>query len=162
MFRVRLAATIGISFCFVLLLGGVLYWISYQVALNVQRSQSAYEAFDHYEQLSHEAYRHFKQRMDNPATGGADGGVESSKHRLYAAMEALRSNAVTLLAKNNAEDWQSKPAELERVARFTAFLEASQYWFDEVERHADKAGTGKRRKPCPNSRKKRLTGNSSR
>jgi hypothetical protein len=29
---------------------------------------------------------------------------------------------------------QLKPAELERVARFTAWLEASEYRFDEVER----------------------------
>jgi methyl-accepting chemotaxis protein len=137
MFRFRLAAVIGVSFCFVLLLGGMLYWISDQVALNFQRSQSAYEAFDHYERLSQEAYRHFKQRMDRLATDNpaAEAGVESSKQRLYTAMEALRGNAVRPpVGGSNSEEWQTKPAELERVARFTAFLEASEYRFDEVER----------------------------
>jgi len=133
MFRVRLAAVIGVSFCFVLGLGWMLYWGSEQVALNVQRSQSAYDAFDHYERLSQEAYRHFKQRMDwlitdNPA---AEAGMESSRHRLYEAMEALRNTAV---ADAGGEEGRAKPVELERVAHFTAFLEASEYRFDEVER----------------------------
>ena len=57
MFRIRLAAVIAVSFCFVLGLGMVLHWGSSQVALHFQRSQSAYEAFDRYERLSHEAYR---------------------------------------------------------------------------------------------------------
>jgi len=137
MFRVRLAAVIGISFCFVLFLGWVLYWGSNQVALNFQRSQAAYEALDHYERLSQEAYRHFKQRMDWMATDSptVDAAVKSSKRRLYAAMEALRNTAVKAPpAGDSGEEWQSKPAELERVARFTAFLEASEYRFGEVER----------------------------
>jgi len=45
--------------------------------------------------------------------------------------DVLRNSAVE---KPVAEEWQSKPAELERVARFTALLEASEYRFDEVER----------------------------
>ncbi|MFA5017876.1 MAG: histidine kinase, partial [Methylobacter sp.] len=64
MFRFRLAVAIVVSFCFVLLLGFALYWGSNQVARHFQRSQMAYEAFDRYERLSQEAYRHFKQRMD--------------------------------------------------------------------------------------------------
>ena len=68
MFRVRLAAVIAVSFCFVLGLGGLIYWGSSQVALDFQRSQSAYEAFDRYERVSHEAYRYFKQRMDSLVT----------------------------------------------------------------------------------------------
>jgi hypothetical protein len=131
MFRLRLAAVIGVSFCFVLGLGWMLYWGSGQMAMNFKRSQSAYEAFEHYERLSQEAYRHFKQRMDRLATDkpAADAGAESSKHRLYAAMDVLRNSAVEKPVAG-----QSKPAELERVARFTALLEASEYRFDEVER----------------------------
>jgi len=135
MFRIRLAAVIGISFCFVLLLGWVLYWGSSQMALNFQRSQSAYVAFDQYGRLSQEAYRHFKQRMDRLATDKltTDAGLDASRQRLYAAMEALRNNAVKS-AEGEQENRQFKPAELEQVARFTAFLEASEYRFNEVER----------------------------
>ncbi len=64
MFRLRLAVVILVSFGFVLLLGIALYWGSNQVARHFQRSQAAYEAFDRYERLSQQAYRHFKQRMD--------------------------------------------------------------------------------------------------
>jgi two-component system OmpR family sensor kinase len=133
MFRFRLALVIVVSFCFVLFLGIALYWGSNQVAGHFQRSQMAYEAFDHYERLSQEAYRHFKQRMDRLITASptAEAGVESSKQRLYEAMQDLRNTAV---AENHTEDLQNKPAELERVAHFTAFLDASEYRFDEVER----------------------------
>jgi len=137
MFRFRLAVAIVVSFCFVLLLGFALYWGSNQVARHFQRSQMAYEAFDRCERLSQEAYRHFKQRMDRliTASPAAEAGVESSKHRLYEAMQELRNTAVkTPIAESHTEDWQDKPAELERVAHFTAFLDSSEYRFDEVER----------------------------
>ncbi|MCK9619051.1 MAG: ATP-binding protein [Methylobacter sp.] len=137
MFRFRLAVVIVVSFCFVLFLGIALYWSSSQVGQYFQRSQMAYEAFDHYERLSQEAYRHFKQRMDRLiiVSPTAEAGVESSKHRLYEAMQNLRNTAVKApAAEDPAKDWQDKPAELERVAHFTAFLDASEYRFDEVER----------------------------
>ena len=132
MFRFRLAVVIGVSFGFVLFLGITLYWGSNQVARYFQRSQTAYEAFDHYERLSQEAYRHFKQRMDSLITTSptAQVGVESSKNRLYVAMQELRNTAI---AESHAENSPDKPAELERVAQFTAFLDASEYRFDEVE-----------------------------
>ena len=133
MFRVRLAAVIAVSFCFVLGLGMVLHWGSSQVALHFHRSQSAYEAFDRYERLSHEAYRYFKQRMDGLVTDtplpGA--GLDLSRQRLYEAMAELRDAAIKAA---KAGEWREKPVDLERVARFTAFLEASEYRFDEIER----------------------------
>lgn len=128
MFRFRLAAVIVVSFGFVLLLGIALYWGSNQVAGHFQRSQTAYEAFDHYERLSQEAYRYFKQRMDGLIT--ANPSVKASKHPLYEAMQELRNTAV----KTPGEDGPNPSAELERVAHFTAFLDASEYRFDEVER----------------------------
>ena len=137
MFRFRLAVVIAVSFGFVLFLGIALYWGSNQVARYFQRSQAAYEAFDHYERLSQEAYRHFKQRMDRLITANptAETGVESSKLRLYEAMQELRNTAVkTAGSEYTDDDWLDKPAELERVAHFTAFLDASEYRFGEVER----------------------------
>ena len=136
MFRFRLAVVIIVSFGFVLFLGITLYWGSNQVARHFQRSQTAYEAFDHYERLSQEAYRHFKQRMDRLITVSptAEADVESSKHNLYEAMQALRSTAVKSPAADDTEDEPDKPAELERVAHFIAFLDASEYRFNEVER----------------------------
>ena len=133
MFRIRLAVVIVVSFGFVLFLGIAQYWGSNQVARYFQRSQTAYEAFDHYERLSQEAYRHFKQRLDRLITNSptAEAGVETSKNRLYEAMQELRNNAVKT---GLTEDSPNKPAELERVARFTAFLDASEYRFDEIER----------------------------
>lgn len=137
MFRFRLALVIAVSFSFVLVLGAALHWGSKQVARQFERSQAAYEAFDHYQRLSQEAYRHFKQRLDRLITDSpsAEVGVESSKRRLYEAMQGLRNTAVKDSEVGNpGHDWKAKSAELERVARFTAFLDASKYRFDEVER----------------------------
>ena len=137
MFRVRLAVITGVSFGFVLILGWALYWGANQTAQNFKRHQSAYEAFERYERLSQEAYRYFKQRMDRLASNNpkADARTEASKQRLNAAMDALRNSAITAphaLADTDDES-QSRLDELERVARFTAFLEASEYRFDEIE-----------------------------
>jgi signal transduction histidine kinase len=137
MFRFRLAFVIVVSFGFVLFLGIALYWSSNQVALYVQRSQIAYERLDHYERLSQEAYRHFKQRMDRlmTATPMAKAGVELSRDGLYDAIQKLRETAVTasIPETDNAQLQNNQLAELERVARFSAFLDAIEYRFDEVE-----------------------------
>jgi len=138
MFRFRLTIVIIVSFSFVLLLGAALYWGSNQAALYVQRSQKAYEAFDRYERLSQVAYRHFKQRMDRLINNSptAVAGVKSSKHRLYESLQELRDTAVMMPITEHPiiEEWQDKPSEMERVAHFTAFLDAIEYWFDEAER----------------------------
>ncbi len=136
MFRFRLAFVIIVSFGFVLFLGIALYWSSNQVARYVQRSQTAYETLDHYERLSQEAYRHFKQRMDRLITASptAKAGVELSRHRLYEAMQKLRNTAVkTSIPESDDENEQDNLAELERVAHVSAFLDAIEYRFDEVE-----------------------------
>jgi two-component system OmpR family sensor kinase len=136
MLRVRLALVIGTSFGFVLFLGLVLYWGSQKVALYFYRSQAAYEAFDRYERLSEEAYRHFKQRMDllliDSAATGTD--VELSRQRLFDAIGQVRDS----ISKEtdtaiDAEDRERQSIEPERVASLTAFLEAGMYRFDEVE-----------------------------
>ncbi|OAI19897.1 histidine kinase [Methylomonas koyamae] len=135
MFRFRLAIVMFVSFGFVLSLGVALYLGADEMALHFQHSQTAYETFDDYEQLSQEAYRHFKQRMDRLITANpnSETGVESSKQRLQAAIQALRETAVKEPVIGG-EAWVDKPAELERVAHLTAFLEASEYRFEEVER----------------------------
>ncbi len=95
MFRYRLALVILVCFGFVLFLGVALYWGTNQVNRLFQHSQAAYDTFDRYERLSQESYRHFKQRMDkliinSPA---AKDGVDSSRRRLYEAMQDLRVSA---------------------------------------------------------------------
>lgn len=135
MFRFRLAAVIITSFSFVLFLGVALYWGANQVAQYFQHSQTAYETFNDYERVSQQAYRYFKQRMDRLITGSADTDLEASKHNLYEAIQTLRNTATQAPpaeAKPVAEP--DKPAELERVAHFIAFLDASEYQFNEVER----------------------------
>ena len=138
MFRLRLALVIAISFSFVLLLGGILYWGSEQVAGHFQRSQKAFQSFDRYERLSQEAYRYFKQQMDRLITSGdkAESDLAKSKQRLYEAMQALRNDAImdSIPVENIQNQQQDKAAELERVANLTAFLDASKYRFNEVER----------------------------
>ena len=136
MFRFRLALVIAVSFSFVLLLGGGMYWGSEQVTVQFKRSQAAYTAFDDYERLSQEAYRYFKQQMDRLITGGSNAETEldTSKQRLLGAMQTLRNQVVKEPTNPTDQQDQDKSAELERVANLTAFLDASEYRFNEVER----------------------------
>ncbi len=136
MFRFRLAVVIVVSFSFVLFLGNVLYWGADQVTVYFQRSQRAYDIFDRYERLSLEAYRYFKERMDRLIIDSPESKVELaiSKQRLYGAMNELRNIVVNPpVTANPGQQWFNQFAELEKVARFTAFLESSEYFFDEVE-----------------------------
>ncbi len=136
--RVRLALVIGTSLGFVLLLGFVLYWGSEQATAYYQRGQAAYKSFDRYERLSQEAYRHFKQRMDAFLANGSENAtadVEDSKRRLFLAIEQLRDSVTEETgAAENLGDTRSQTAELESIARVTAFLDANMYGFDEAER----------------------------
>lgn len=128
--RVQLTAITATAIGFVFILGWALYWGANQAAINFHEYRSAYANFERYERLSQEAYRYFKQRMDRLASGtlAPDTGTTASRLRLDAAMDALRSSAV-----NTTREHHSTLDELERVARFTAFLEASDYRFNEVE-----------------------------
>ncbi len=132
MLLLRLALVIAVSFGFVVILGLALYAGSREVEWYVDSGQRAYEAFDRYEALAQDAYRHFKQRMDlllvdNEATQ-AD--VESSGRRLQGTMKRLKH----ALAESPATGTSEQRAELERVNRLTAILEAGMARFDEVER----------------------------
>jgi len=136
MFRLRLALAIAVSFSFVLALGFAMHWGSKQVAKHFESSQAAYVALDHYQHLSQDAYRHFKQRMDrlisdSPST---DIGVELSKQHLSEAIQNLRQMAINGAADEDDLDWEAKSVELARVANLTAFLDTSNYRFNEIER----------------------------
>lgn len=139
MFRVRLALAIITSFSFVLALGFAMLWGSKQVARYFENSQSAYVALDHYQLLSQEAYRHFKQRLDRLISDGsptAESDLASSKQRLSHAVQSLRQMAIHNSAGDEDEPttlWSEKSAELGRVAMFTAFLDTSDFRFNEVE-----------------------------
>ena len=137
MLRVRLALVIGILLCFVLSLGFALYWGSEKVALYLHRSEMAYETFDTYAQMSQEAYRHFKQRMDlllvDREASAAD--VELSRRRLDDAIDRLKKSTVKEIgAVIDADDRRGQQGEPERVARLTDTLKAAMHQFDEVER----------------------------
>ncbi|MDV3240982.1 MULTISPECIES: sensor histidine kinase [Methylocaldum] len=137
MLRIRLAMVVAISLCFVFVLGFTLYWGSHKIALYSSRSQSAYEAFDRYQQLYREAYRYFKQRMDLLLVDqqGTAADVEMSRQRLHDAVERLRKAAATDLdAASDIEVWQTRQSELDSIARLSASLEAGMNRFDQVDR----------------------------
>lgn len=138
MLLVRLALVIAVSFCFVVILGLALYAGSREVEWYVDSGQMAYEAFDRYESLAQDAYRHFKQRMDlllvdNEATQ-AD--VESSGRRLRETIKRLKSASAAqpVAAERRGEAPHDQRGEIERVNRLTAILESAMTRFDEVER----------------------------
>ena len=136
MLRTRLSYTIAILCSFVLFLGFMLYWGANEVSVYLSRSQMAYQAAEKYEELSQEAYRYFKQRMDLLLVDGKDSAkdVTQSHDRLAKAIDELRKMFTENTRPASAPLHQEQhPPELDRIARFTTFLEASTYRFDEVE-----------------------------
>lgn len=135
MLRVRLALVIGVSLGFVVFLVLALYWGTDRVEAYFQRTQAAYEAFDRYQSLSHEAYRHFKQRMDLQLVDGPNtrADVEMSRQRVDAAIERLRDTVARNVEGDQPVRELAQPTSLEHVAKLTAFLEAGMYRFDEAE-----------------------------
>jgi signal transduction histidine kinase len=136
MLRFRLALVIGISLCFVVFLALALSFGTDRVAAYFHRTQAAYEAFVRYQDLSHTAYRHFKQRMDlhladSVATRSE---VESSQERLFAAIQRLREAAEEGSDGVQDERSQARPTSLRYVAKLTALLESGMYRFDEAEK----------------------------
>ncbi|MGR8930202.1 MAG: sensor histidine kinase [Gammaproteobacteria bacterium] len=134
MFRFGLAIVIGTSFGFVLLFAAALYWGSNEVAKHFQRSQRSHEAFVLYEHLSQDAYRYFKQQLDRLTTAmpGAHTDVEASRRRLYKTLQALKDEVIK--TPTNSLDRLNKPIELTRVAKLSAFLDTSEYRFNQIER----------------------------
>lgn len=135
MLRARLALVSGVSLAFVVFLVLVLFRGTDRVSTYFHHTQAAYEAFDRYQELSHEAYRHFKQRMDLQLVDSPNSrsDVELSRQRVYAAIERLRNTVA-----RNGDDVLSAPetaraTSLEYVAKLTAFLESAMYRFDEAE-----------------------------
>ncbi|MBS3964397.1 MAG: HAMP domain-containing protein [Methylomonas sp.] len=130
MYHLKLALVIAISFTFVVLLAAILYWSTSKITHHVQRSENAHNTLIAYEHVSQQAYRHFKQRMDHLLTESpADRRqIDQSSQRLQHAIDILRKR-ITLIAAN-----EHNTAELERVAKLTAFLAASEYRFDDIER----------------------------
>lgn len=137
MFHYRLAILIIVTFSFVVFLAIALFLGANQVAGYFQRSHSAYQAFDEYQHLSQAAYQHFKLHMDSLIKNlpVADAEQLKSKNTLSAAMDKLRDTIVK--PENTMPDGENgihKRAEMERLAYLTAFLEASEYRFEEIDR----------------------------
>jgi signal transduction histidine kinase len=139
MLRIRLALVIIITFIFVLLLASTLYWGSNKVAIYTQRSTTAYISIEQYEHLSQQAYRYFNKHMErliSTATPDQLAIIETTKLGLYAAMDQLRTQVINQAGTGpyNQDPNNNKVAELERVAQFSAMLDASEYRYNEVER----------------------------
>ncbi|QSA98792.1 cell wall metabolism sensor histidine kinase WalK [Methylococcus sp. EFPC2] len=135
MLRVRLALVLGLTLAFVVFLVLVLFRGTDRVAVYFHRTQTAYEVFDRYQDLSHEAYRHFKQRMDLHLLDGPNSrsDVDLSRQRVSAAIERLRDTVAGSRNEEVPSGAAAQPTSLEYVAKLTAFLESAMYRFDEAE-----------------------------
>lgn len=125
MYRVKLSFTIGILLMVILALATVLYWGMQRTAFYTERSRLASDALEAYVQLSHDAYRHFKEMTDVIVLDGEAGAndINTSYENLIGSLRKLKK--VTLAEINlvqDEEDGQSEKEEIERIDEMERLL----------------------------------------
>ncbi len=98
MFRAKLSIAIAVLLIIVLALATTLYWGMQRAEHHFQRSQLAHAATQAYVDLSHEAYRHFKELMDvlvlNQEITATNDHTQSTQQQLFATIQQVRSSII--------------------------------------------------------------------
>lgn len=96
MLRTKLSIAIAVLLATVLTLAATLFWGMQRAEYHLQRSQLAHAAALDYVDLSHDAYRHFKELTDilalNSGATVAGSDAEQSRQQLLAAIDKVRSS----------------------------------------------------------------------
>ena len=120
MFRLKLSIAISVLLIIILVLSATLYWGSQRVEYYSKRSQLAYDALESYVQLSHAAYRHFKELVDIVVLGGEnnENDAKLTHQLLLDSLEKLKNatqHEITLVT--GTEEEEDEEQELLRVLK---------------------------------------------
>ncbi|MCF6298510.1 MAG: ATP-binding protein [Thiomicrorhabdus sp.] len=98
----------------VLMLSAILYWGTYRSEYYFERSQRAQDAAQAYIQLSHDAYRYFKERVDLVVLK-EDANVEQAKQSYQTLHQSLRNLRASIEAEIEQVDDDEKAHEIEEL-----------------------------------------------
>jgi len=134
MFRVKLTCAIAALLALVLMLAAILYWGTHRSEYYFERSQRAQDAAQAYVQLSHDAYRHFKELIDIVVLEG-DTSVDQAKlsyQKLHQSLNGLRNAIEAEIAQVDAENKEHEIEELENIAEIEELLTEGVWAFERI------------------------------
>lgn len=135
MFRVKLSIALAIFLTIILALAAILYWGTQRTEYYFQRSQLANTALEAYAQLSHNAYRHFKELLDIVVLS-SDANSDDTKFTYQALQHSMNKlkNATDAEISwvEGSEEEEDEKEELTRVAKLEALLLEGIQAFDQV------------------------------
>jgi len=114
MYKFKLTSAIIALLSLVLMLSAILYWGTYRSEYYFERSQRAQDAAQAYIQLSHDAYRYFKERVDLVVLKeGAN--VDQAKQSYQALHQSLKNLRISIEAEIEQVDYDEKAHEIEEL-----------------------------------------------
>lgn len=125
---------LAILLIIVLLLAATLYWGAHREEYYFQRSQLTHDAALAYVQLSHDAYRHFKELVDIVVLDG-DVSVEQAKlsyQKLHQSLNQLRIATNAEIAQVDEHELEQEKEELEQIDAIEKILTEGVWAFDRI------------------------------
>ncbi len=141
MFRAKLSIAIAVLLIIVLALATTLYWGMQRAEHHFQRSQLAHAAAQAYVDLSHEAYRHFKELMDvlvlNQEITATNDHTQSTQRQLFATIEQVRNTVLAEIEHiestvSIADDDDNERNELLQLDEIELLLEQATWMLGQV------------------------------
>ncbi len=134
MFRVKLTTAILLLLIIILLLAGILYWGTQRADYYFQRSELAHETAQAYIQLSHDAYRHFKELVDIVVLDG-DTHIDQAKQsyqKLHQSLNRLRAATDSEIKHVDEQELAEETVEIERIVAIENILTEGIWAFERI------------------------------
>ncbi len=134
MFRLKLTTALSVLLSIILLLAATLYWGTHRAEYYFQRSQLAHNTSQAYVQLSHDAYRHFKELVDIVVLDGdADvGQAKLSYQNLQQSLNQLRIATNAEIYQVDEQELADAKQELERINAIEKLLTEGIWAFERI------------------------------
>lgn len=134
MFRIKLTSAIAALLILLLMLATALYWGVHRSEYYFERSQRAQDAAQAYVQLSHDAYRHFKELVDIVVLDG-NVSVDQAKlsyQTLHQSLDSLREAIEAEISQVDEEDREHEIEELEQISEIEELLTEGVWAFERI------------------------------
>lgn len=134
MFRLKLTTALSVLLSIILLLAATLYWGTHRAGYYSQRSQLAYDTSQAYVQLSHDAYRHFKELVDIVVLDG-DASVEQAElsyQKLQQSLNQLRIATNAEIHQVDEQELANEKEELEQIKEIEKILSEGIWAFERI------------------------------
>lgn len=134
MFRFKLTSAIAALLALILILATILYWGTHRSEYYFERSHRAQDAAQAFVQLSHDAYRHFKELVEIMVLDG-DTSVDQAKQsyeQLHKSIKGLEAAINAEIEHVDAESLSHEIEELKLVEELEKLLTEGEWAFERI------------------------------